>query len=390
MAKPQITIKNMAQKGSYKFSDILNKNILSDVCKHLTGQKDYTVVYDNNGYNKGRLAIIEYNDTIYYVSFSEHGKVEGRNSFFQSLTTAFISYSSELRTKKRMIFYFLPSITGNFDGAYFQFMYRLMSTIGVEFINAEKYLGCSTDAFINIGDLINSRRLNRSRNITNNSTYITYNAKNIIQIYGKTYGANKKEAILLSLAASRLVKNVQLFEICEQDLTCLPTPDKNILEQIGNIQIISTNKTMERKALLETEKTFRSPTFIYNLFNKFQEKECAFCDCRISEIIAGAHIWSVSDIKKADELTDEEKLEKSTDADNGLWLCYNHHKMFDENILRITNSGEITYSDRLNNEYRSFISKTTTKEKIPDFAFTPIFAQYLKLRNESFNSYQFA
>jgi len=382
MDKPHITIKNNAQKGNYKFSEILSKDVLSDVCKLMTGCCDYTVSFDDNGYNKGRLALIEYKDTINYVSFSEHGNVEGRNSFFQSLTTAFISYFSDTRVNKRIAFYFLPLIRGNFQGAYFQFMYRLMVTNGVEFINADAFLNSSLSAFNTIDDLIANRSLNRIRNTTNNSTYITRNTKNTIQIYAKTYGASKKESILLSLAASRLAKSVQLYEIREKDLKQLPAPDRNALKQMGNIKIISTDRTMERKAFLDSEKKLRSPTFIYNLFCKFQDKECAFCDCKIPEIIAGAHIWSVADIKRANDLSDDEKLDKSIDKENGLWLCYNHHKLFDENIISITDSGKIVYSNDLNDDYRSFINKSTLKKSIPSFAFTDSFAQYLELRNK--------
>jgi len=383
MNKPHITIKNNPQKSNYKFSDVLNNDILSDVCKRMTGKSDYTVSFDDTGYNKGRLVLIEYNGTINYISLSEHNKVEGRNSFFQSLTTALISYYSDTHVNKQIAFYFLPSITGHFDGAYFQFMYRLMATNGVKFINADTFVNCSLSAFTTIEDLMAARSLNRNQNSSNNSTYITRDTKNSIQIYCKTYGASKKESTLLSLAASRLTKYVQLYEICEGNLTKLPEPDRNALQQLGNVDIISTNRTMERKVLLETEKTFRSPMFTYNLLRKFQGKECAFCDCKIPEIIEGAHILPVADIKRADELSDEEKIDMSIDGENGLWLCCNHHKMFDDNIISISDSGKIIFDNRLNVDYQPFIRKSTTKDSIPAFAFTAGFARYLYLRNRS-------
>ncbi|MDR0644691.1 MAG: hypothetical protein LBG05_07265 [Treponema sp.] len=71
--KPLITIKNNAQKGGYTFSDILTKDILLDVCARITGQEEYTVSFDGTGYNKGRLALIEYAGKTTYVSFSEPG-----------------------------------------------------------------------------------------------------------------------------------------------------------------------------------------------------------------------------------------------------------------------------------------------------------------------------
>ena len=159
--KPHITIKENSQKGGYKFSNILTQSVLSDVCLRLFGESEYSVCFDSSGYNKGRLAVIEYGEDIAYVTFSEHGKAEGRNSFFQSLTTAYISYCADKRTKKRIAFYFLPSISGSFEGEYFRFMYRLMATNGVEFLNSDSHLESKIIQFASIDDIIAARSLTR-------------------------------------------------------------------------------------------------------------------------------------------------------------------------------------------------------------------------------------
>ena len=80
---PHFTIKKNLQKskntGIY-FSDILNDDVLSDVCYKITGKHDYTLNFVENDYkdeflsdtyNKGRLAILQYESTIHYISFSE-------------------------------------------------------------------------------------------------------------------------------------------------------------------------------------------------------------------------------------------------------------------------------------------------------------------------------
>lgn len=275
LTKPHITIKENAQKGGYKFSDILTPDVLSDVCVRMFGKAEYSVTFDSSGYNKGRLAVIEFGDCVAYVTFSEHGRVKGRNSFFQSLTTAFISYCTDIRIKKRIAFYFLPSISGSFEAEYFRFMYRLMATNGVEFINPEGNIQSKIIRFASADDIIASRSLNRSKNVTNNSTYITRSEKDVAQIFGKTYGASKKESTLLCLAVARLARQVQMFEICEQDLSTLPAPDKLAIERMGNVEIISTNRTMERRAF-DADPNFRSPRFIYNLLQKFEKKNVLF------------------------------------------------------------------------------------------------------------------
>ena len=89
MAKPHFTIKNKFQKRSELYEDILTRNILRDVCRRITGQTTYTVDFDDTGYNKGRLATLEYRGRINYISFSEF-EIASRNSFFQSFPSALV------------------------------------------------------------------------------------------------------------------------------------------------------------------------------------------------------------------------------------------------------------------------------------------------------------
>jgi len=82
--KPHFIIKNKFQKGGL-YKNLLNPSILSDICKKATGCSEYTSYFDNKGYNKGRLVIINYKDKIIYISLSEI-EIKGRNSFFQSFS----------------------------------------------------------------------------------------------------------------------------------------------------------------------------------------------------------------------------------------------------------------------------------------------------------------
>ena len=74
MAKPHFIIKNKFQRRSELYSDLLTPEILKDVCERVTGSADYTCEFDDTGYNKGRLAIIEYKGRTNFISFSEDQK----------------------------------------------------------------------------------------------------------------------------------------------------------------------------------------------------------------------------------------------------------------------------------------------------------------------------
>lgn len=89
MPRPHFTIKNNFQKRSERYQDILSEDILSDVCYKLTCKRKFTVTFDNTGYNIGRLATLEYNGIISYISFSEF-EIGSRNSFFQSFPSALV------------------------------------------------------------------------------------------------------------------------------------------------------------------------------------------------------------------------------------------------------------------------------------------------------------
>ena len=388
MKKPHFIIKNNSQKGGYLYSDILTPKILKDVCKQVTGCSEYTCEFDNTGYNKGRLAIIEYRGTKTYVSFSETGKIKGRNYFFQSFTTAFSRYYSDIRINKRICFYFLP-LSGGIATSYFMFTYRLMAAARVEFLNAGKFLKHKIFPFNTVEDIIAARDKNKNYNKSNNSTYITRNSEGIVQIYGKTYGASKKETALLCIAVSRLAAQIELYEICEQNLAELPKPDLEVIRSLGNIEVIATDLTMERNEF-EKNNSLRSPRFNYNLLEKLGPKKCAFCRCEIPELIEGAHIWPVTEIKRVHSLSIKSKIEHATDGDNGIWLCENHHRMLDMSFLMINEEGKLKYRSNIEEEPMEYIKDTTPITQLEKDIITTKFVKYLKERNKLVENMQYS
>jgi len=334
--KPYFVIKNKFQKRSEKYKDILKRNILKDVCHMITGRTDFTVKFDNTGYNKGRLAKLEYQGSISYISFSEF-EIASRNSFFQSFPSALVRYHKEINRGKRIYFYFLPP-DGNIETAYFIFMYRLMKTAGTIFLNESDYLTNAITPFNSASDIIAQRDLNRGKNKGNFSTYVTIDENDILQVFGKTYGANKYETTLLCLAIRKITPfKMELYEIKEGNLKKLPEEAREVILALG-ITVITSDLVLQRdRDEFEKNDGLRSPTYIYNLLEKLGDKKCSLCECEIPQIIQGAHVWSVSSIKKAKNINQDKKLQFSVDGDNGLWLCNNHHKLFDRNILLINN-----------------------------------------------------
>ena len=374
---PHFVIKNNFQKRSKHYSDILTEDILKDVCRKLTGSDIYKVEFDNVGYNIGRLALLKYNNSTSYISFSEPDP-DGRNSSFQSVTSALSRYILDTNKNKKIFFYFLPS-SNNVETNYFVFMYRVMKTAGIDFLNENGVLKQTIHPFSTIEDIITARNINRGYNRSNNSTFITRSSEYISQIYGKMYGANKYETTLLGVALSFLSTMVEIYQVSEGDLTELPKKSQDALNSLGNVKLIASDFSMERNEFLKQE-NLRSPLYIYNLLDKLGPKKCALCDCEIPELIQGAHIWPISEIKKVPDASIKKKVRWATDGENGLWLCENHHKMFDANLIIIKETGKVEYIATLEESHKKFIIETTPHLTLKPNILSHKFLIYLQKR----------
>lgn len=373
-------IKNKFQRRSELYEDILTDDILSDVCYRITGNTDYTVEFDNDGYNIGRLAVLEHQGSINYISFSEM-EIVSRNSSFQSFPSALLRYHQEENISKNIYFYILKPDGNNIETAYFILMYRLMKTAGTIFLNEDEHLDTRITPFNSVADIIAQRNLNRGRNRGNNSTYLTLDENNTLQIYGKTYGASKYETTLLCLAISEItIDKIELYEIQEGNLRILPALAREVILGLGKIEIIRSDLVLER-AEFEDNDSLRSPSYIYNLLEKLGNKKCTLCDCQIPQIIQGVHIWPVASIKRTSNISQEQKLQSAIDGDNGIWLCNNHHKLFDINLLIINTEGYIKYKSDIRTIDENYISEVTINYQVSKEILTPNFLQYLGKRN---------
>ena len=384
-----ITYRPNAQKTPGLFDTILTDAILTDICQRVTGQTEYRVVKDRSTYNKGRLLFVEYENVINYVSLSEIS-IEGRNSSLQSVPSAINLYYADIRPNKRLCYYFMPH-NGNAFTAYHQFVYRLLMTAGVNFLNITEYFHETLLPYNNVDDLIIDRRDNQGGNSSNNSSYVS-KSPDAIQIYAKTFGASKYESTLMAVAISHIAdRPVELYNICEQDLKKLPQASIDTIESLGNISLYYTTLYLDKhQPADETERAkLRSASYLYNLYNRIGYKKCALCSCEISEIIQGAHIRGVSQTSHTDTLTDEEKFSHAVSGNNGLWLCQNHHKLFDSNIIMIDNEGRVRIKDGLVAKDIAFIRSVTFKTSLDDVIMTDDFKWYIAKRNQELDTEKF-
>ncbi len=396
--KPLFVIKRNFQKSAQTgqtFQDQLDVSYLNDICNKITGRSDYDCRYvDNdyrddfltNTYNKGRLATLRYGDYVHFITFSEQ-KIEGRNSSIQSVPTAFNIFYMCPYKKKKLHYYFICK-SGNPTTDYHMFIYRLMETVGFNFLNSPTT--SSISGFVTIEDMMRARDENRGTNKSNNSTYISKNEDGDYEAYCKTYGASKYESSLICYAMSTIIgctEKIKLYEILEGNLKELPESSLQVLRKMDTVDIIKTDLTFEKRVFEESRgNLLRSPRYQYNLLDKLGEKHCALCGCTIPDIIQGAHIWPVSSIKATNSISLDDKVRFATDGDNGLWLCENHHKLFDRNIIAIFNDGTVKYNRKLSYIHIPYLTGLTENQQLPSVYINDNFRKYVDLRNKSLNT----
>ena len=196
---------------------------------------------------------------------------------------------------------------------------------------------------------------------------------------------------MLAVAVSYIAdRPIELFNICEQDLKRLPQSSLKTIESLKNITVHDTSLFLEKQKYLEqSDRTvLRSASYLYNLFNRLGSKKCALCGCEIPEIIQGAHIWGVAQISKTG-LDDDTKFNHAVNGHNGLWLCQNHHRLFDSNIIMLDNKGYVHIKDSLTSKDAMFIKDITFCSSIEQRFLSDEFCSYIEIRNNDLNIEQY-
>lgn len=377
---PHFVIFDKFQKGG-RYQDLLTEEILSDVALKCVGNSNYTVEYIEK-VNKGKLARLYFDEEVHYISFTDK-VVQSRNSFFQSFPSALLQFCHDKCDKKSLAYYILPPEGGSIETNYHHFMYRLIKTVGAVFLNEGDILNNPVSLFSTYEDLILSKENIRGKNRSNRSTYVTKSEDGNLQVFSKVYGASKYESTLISLALYHISNlPIEIYEIEEQGLVRLPEVARDYLLSLERVSITTSDIKQEEKEYQENN-SLRSPRFISNLLSKLGRKKCSLCDCDIPEIIQGAHIWPVSEIKKSEHLSIKERLDEAIDGDNGLWLCQNHHKLFDSHLIFISEERNVYFDISLLDGGAEYLKSITKNFSLPEEFCNENFLAYLNKRNIS-------
>ncbi len=340
-----------------KEKNILNDDILEDICKRSFNDNEYRIEYEKR--SNGRYIRLEKNNEVHYVCLSANKEeYNGRNSFLsQYLGTAFCRYEAAKEENKKMEVYLLMKSSEAFT-AYQKFIYRCCKTLKINLLNLDEIIF----PFSTYKEMKNVRSLTSDRNTSNNASYFS-DTGDFIEFFAKCYGANGKESVFMAMVVKQLTdKRIVIYQVEDNGQKSLTGPDKKILLSNGfefGEDIIS--EEFNRVNLEAPEKDLRDqPAFRLNLLKKYGDKKCYLCDCDIDSMIIASHIHRVTDIKNDSTLADEEKKKQIIDGDNGLWLCANHDKLFEYGLIYFDDQ-KLLISNRLNEEQKEFVKNTTSK-----------------------------
>ena len=177
---------------------------------------------------------------------------------------------------------------------------------------------------------------------------------------------------MLCLALCRISdKTIRLFQISDNDSEYLSDKD------IESITFFAKNFGRAKIEVLNDTYDFRE--------NDERHKCCSLCHCKIESIIQGAHIYPVYAIKQRLDLPFSERLRMATDQNNGLWLCENHHKLFDRGLIKFED-GRLQVLPKLTDSDVAFVEKISPYKSIQSDYYTPAMAKYFEMREEFYRA----
>lgn len=306
--------------------------ILQNVCNYIFNTTEYETESENR--RTGRYIKIKNDETneVHYVCFSNPNNNSRNAHLMQFVSPTYVEFYNDNSENKHLdIFLINPS--GNDRTDYIKMFYRCFITIGINILNLNDLGITGIVAFNSYEDLKSYRNQTSGRNTHNRSTYFTDDDEQI-SIYGKTFGANAMESFIFGLTIKKIVEKLVVFyPVLDNESDSLSVEQRNILTSEGLTygDSIELSPTGFAKATRDTSRN--TSVFRYNLLQKFGDKQCYLCGCDLEHLVIGAHIERITDIDHNTSYTPDQKSERATDGDNGLWLCANHDKMFEYGII---------------------------------------------------------
>ena len=382
----------------------INRKELNKVVELSLGEKidDYEIVLEER--RDGQYIIVETVDEMKWISISADYTIKPKDNgstngyFVESIPMAIADCYLNKTTKHKSIELYLKGIDHHrAKTPAQQVYYRLAKTAGINILNEFEFETSIKRniafPFENIEEWKKSRLKTAKSKSSNKPSYIIEN-EDLYIFYGKTFGANGRESVFLLYVLANLAKKenkkIYLYEVSDNGSFRFESSKneedqkyKRVLKSLNVVYYADSVNYVENEefeTLSDDNKSARyQAEFMKNLLFKFNVKRdsdgniiyddkgkpviiddikrCYLCNCDIQELIIASHIHRVSDIDKLN-IPFSEKRKLAVDADNGLWLCASHDKLFEYGLIYFEDN-KLKISDDLTDEQREYINYLT-------------------------------
>lgn len=382
----------------------LNTDELERVLKLSLGDNygEYEVEFEDR--KVGQYIIIENDTEKKWITFSaDYTQTEGDGGSTNAYLIQFVPMMiadcclDETDKEKHMELYLKGTNHNRAKTKGQQGYYRLAKTAGMTILNEFEF---DTEIrrniafpFESIEEWKKERMEMYSANTSNRSSYIIENEESYV-FYGKTFGANGRESIFLLYALAQLAKKenktIYLYEVLDNGTFAFESSSneqdkkfKKVLKSLGVVYYQDSTEYIENEeneTIDDSNKDARNQAeFMRNMLVKYNckrdeegnvvldrhnkpiivddIKRCYLCGCDIQRLIIASHIHRVTDINNMD-VPFEEKRKQAVDADNGLWLCASHDKLFEYGLIYFEDD-ELRISDDLTEEQKRYVEYFT-------------------------------
>ena len=363
---------------------------------------DIRVVIKGKPYvQNGQFIVIHKNNSTKYIFFSYECAKGTRNGYIVSkIPIALRTWYKDDATKKSFDVFILDMTKEDYEkdnyqnvdfcnyttstvNSYQTFAYKLCKTLGLHIINYDKLpwdKNTKTKAnhaesnvpFSSLSELRTIRDKHQKKNTGNKSSYILEVDDKVI-IYGKTFGNNGFETILIAAAVKKITsKHVFFWQIkdtntmtgTQRKATPITKENKQLLRSF-NITVFDElqDYTENENAKVKERDARNQIEFRKNLMMKYgsETPECYLCKCNLPHLIIASHIHRICDINKENNKSFEERRSEAVSKDNGLWLCANHDKLFEYGSIYFTDSGELAIRENITEEQKQFVLQISSK-----------------------------
>lgn len=362
-----------------RYRDQFTPQVIGDILRLLGKSGSYQLCYASGD---GRNLIVETQSEKAYVIVSR-STGDGRNAFLaQYIPTVLRQYLGDCSALNKSIYLYLLDVGAGAKTDFILDTYRSAKTMGIRILN-EQALGLPPVLpYRSFGEWKEAKALRQKRNRANKASYAIEDEDGY-KVYGKLYGANGKESVFIACLLAHIAKgegkSVVYIPVQEHDTQEVSACDRQLLSYCGvrfaDGPIVLDGKKSEGKPTCRRQDEFR-----YRLLEKYGAKKCYLCDCDIDSNIIASHIHRITDIDGS-ALSDSEKRAQATDGDNGLWLCANHDKLFENGNISFDGEGRLVIRPDLGSAQRDYIRRITLQSGIEPCDFNDNMKKYMSYHN---------